>query len=98
MSRDYRYWKCCVDFWDIEALCTMIYDSIEITRATFLKHVDRQDLEDLEASLGYFRHPRQGLTCAGDYHVRYHRSVYKGRRVYYMRQSAIEYIFRNEES
>jgi hypothetical protein len=34
---------------------------------------------------------------AGDWHVSYHRSKYKGKTVYYFRHSAIEYIFIPED-
>jgi len=72
----------------------MIDDAIEITRKTFLKHVDRNSLKDTEISLGYEQHPRQGLTMAGDYYVSYHRSLLHNKRVYYFEHSAIEYVFR----
>ena len=71
----------------------MIDKNINISRETFLKYVNRDDLRDLETSLSYEQHPKRGLTMAGDYSVSYHRSKLHGRRVYYFRQSAIEYVF-----
>lgn len=71
----------------------MIADSIEVSRKTFLKHVDKEQLQDLEQTLGYDRHPKQGLTMAGDWHVSYHRSKLNGQRVYFFVHSAIEYVF-----
>lgn len=65
----------------------------DITRRTFLQHVDRENLRDVEKSLGYDEHPSQGLTMAGDYHVSYHRSVFRGQPCYFFRWSSIEYVF-----
>lgn len=64
-----------------------------ITRRTFLKHVDRRSLERVEAELGYSAHPAQGLTMAGDYHVAYYRSTFRGKPCVFFRWSAIEYVF-----
>ena len=94
-EQTYGYWTCCVDFsGDVGALIDMIDDSITITRKTFMHHVDPQDRTDLELRLGYELYWKRGLTCAQDYHVTYHRSKFKGKRVYYMKHAAIEYIFR----
>lgn len=76
----------------------MIDESTDITRRMFLKHVNRDDLRERERQLGYFEHPRQGLTMAGDWHVSYHRSWLHGRQVHYFRHSAIEYVFHEEAS
>lgn len=95
----YRYWKCCCDFPNTgrsyNALVDMINDNIEITRRTFLKHVDREEQRQMELSLSYVLHPRtdHGLTMAADWHVTYHRSKYAGKRVYYFRYSSTEYIY-----
>ena len=67
----------------------MIGSSIEITRRTFLKHVNLDDLKILEEDLGYDRH----LHMASDYAVSYYRSKLHGKRVYYFTQSSIEYVF-----
>ncbi len=74
-------------------LMDMIGSAVSVTRATFLRHVDRENLREIEAGLGYEAHPSRGLTMAGDWHVSYHRSKLFGKRVYYFRQSAIEHIF-----
>ena len=78
-------------------LCDMIDSGIEITRKTFLKHVDKMSLGDIEESLGYVAHPSMGLHMASDHHVTYYRGVLHGERVYYFVQSAIEYVFRTPE-
>lgn len=80
---------------DVQYLSDMIDDALEITRRTFLKHVDRNSLKGLERELGYEMHPKQGLTMSGDWAVSYHRSKLHSERVYYFRQSAIEYVFKN---
>jgi hypothetical protein len=96
--RKYRYYKSCVDFSVAEAskpdgLLSMIDNNIEITRETFLSKVDRDEFEELSTRLGYSLHPKCGLTMKNDFHVTYHRSQFRGKRVYYFRHSAIEYIF-----
>ena len=96
----YRFYRDCVS-WPERAekpggLSDMIDDAIDISRKTFLQHVDKLDLNYLEvASMGYAEHHKQGLTMAGDWHVTYHRSKLHGKRVYYFRHSAIEYVFTN---
>jgi hypothetical protein len=95
----YHYWKCCCDFPrsgpKLDGLNDMIQDNIEITRRTFLRHADQENLAGIARNLGYVDHHRQdhGLTLAGDGYVSYHRSKYRGHRVYYLWQSSIEYIF-----
>lgn len=74
-------------------LVDMIDSSLDVSRKTFLKHVDRESLQNLEVELGYEMHPKQGLTMAGDFHVSYHRSRLHGETVYYLKHSAIEYVF-----
>jgi len=91
---------CCVD-WPkrrVNDLIEMIDDSKEVTRKTFIANVGLASLRELETELGYSLHPSQGLTMAADYYVSYHKSKYKGRqRVYFVTQSAIEYVFASEE-
>jgi hypothetical protein len=94
----YEYYNNCVnwnrdDVYGPGGLCDMIDRATDITRRTFLGHVERESLSDVETQLGYAQHPSQGLTMAGDWHVSYHRSKLHGRRVYYFRHSAIEYVF-----
>ncbi len=71
----------------------MVDNAIQVSRQTFLKHVSRSDLHEIEAALGYESNPQKGETMAGDYHVSYHRSKLHGKRVYYFQHSAIEYVF-----
>jgi hypothetical protein len=94
----YFYYCNCVgwDSKDVNAeggLCDMVDSSIDITRSTFLKHIDKDSLYRIEKDLGYERFERRGLTMAKDWAVSYHRSKWHGKTVYYFRQSAIEYVF-----
>lgn len=75
-------------------LCDMISEATGITRKTFLRHVSREDREQVEQALGYAPHcPDAVLTMTRDYHVSYHRSHLHGQRVYFFKHSAIEYVF-----
>lgn len=65
----------------------------EVSRRTFLKHVDPEDRLKLECILGYAKHPKHGLTMAADYAVRYYRAKFKGELCYYVDWSSIFYIF-----
>jgi hypothetical protein len=55
--------------------------------------VGREQLSLLEEFLGYYKHPQQGLTMAGDWHVGYYQSKLNGETVYYFDHSRIEYVF-----
>lgn len=96
----YFYYNNCVG-WDSEdvnadgGLCNMIDSSVDITRSTFLKHVDREVLREIEKALGY---PMGRLTMAGDWAVSYHKSKLHGKTVYYFSHSCIEYVFVSEYS
>lgn len=74
-------------------LTDMVDAATDISRRTFLKHADRDNLLFLEWSLGYTAHHTHGLTMAGDWSVTYHRSKLLGERVYFFCHSAIEYVF-----
>ena len=92
------YYNNCVgwDPSDVDApggLIEMQEDALEITRATFLRHVDRAAVARLEAELGYATRRRDGLVMEDDYHVTYHRGRLHGARVYYFVHSAIEFVF-----
>ncbi len=98
MKQKLRYLRCCID-WprnDVHVeggLCDMIDEALGITRRTFLLHTDRDDRIRLERGLGYEADARRGLTINQDFLVSYHRSRLHGKRVYYLRNSAIEYVF-----
>lgn len=91
------FFNTCVawDHDDVPALNDLIDAKVPITRRTFRRHVDLDDLARVERSLAYERHPRQGLTMAGDWHVGYFRSKLHGRTVYGFDHSHIEHVFHN---
>jgi len=74
-------------------LSDMVDNATDITRKTFLKHVNKTDITGLEAALGYSKHYKQGLTMGNDWHVSYCRSKLHNKIVYYFCHSAIEYVF-----
>lgn len=99
MSTPRKFFNSCVN-WpesDVHApggLCDMIASAIQITRRTFLRNVDQQDEAELEKAFGYAPHDKtSSLTMARDWAVSYHRSKLHGKVVYYIRHSAIEYVF-----
>ena len=88
-----RYLTNCVES-TADPIIDMVDNSREITRRTFLKHVDRDDQLHLEqGGLGYVAHPSQGLTMARDWAVRYYKSKFEGNPCVYFDNSCIEYIF-----
>jgi hypothetical protein len=75
-------------------LIDMIDQNQAVTRRTFLKNVDRKDEAELERAFGYAPHdPTASLRMSKDWAVSYHRSKLHGKTVYYIRHSAIEYVF-----
>lgn len=98
MQQKMKYLRSCVT-WpkrDVHCdggLCDMIDQAREVTRETFLRNVDSDDLIVLEKGLGYERNAMKGLTMASDCYVEYYRSKLHGKRVYFLRWSAIEYVF-----
>lgn len=81
----YRFSLSCVES-TYEAIRAMIEVEKPITLKTFRR---RCDSKGLERSLGYDR----GFPLCRDWHVGYYRSMYEGRRCYYLRWSGIEHIF-----
>ena len=76
-------------------LCDMISSGQDITRRTFLRHVDRASRGEVEQALGYAPHdPGAVLTMKRDFHVSYHKGKLHGETVYFFKHSAIEYVFR----
>lgn len=94
----YKYFNNCVGWErsDVDSpggLSDMIDMAIDISRETFLKNVDKDDMKNLEKDFGYANNSKNGLTMVNDYHVSYHRSKLHGKRVYFFCHSCIEYIF-----
>lgn len=94
----YHYYTNCVNWprGDVDkpgGLRDLIDGRREISRRTFLRHVERADLAELADGLAYASHPSRGLTMAADWHIEYFRSRLHGATVYGFRHSAIEYVF-----
>jgi hypothetical protein len=83
----YVYETCCVDC-DGPSIIAMLEAAREVSLKTFRR---RCDTREWEAKMGYERHG--GLPLSRDWHVSYHKSVFRGRPCYYAVHSAIEYIF-----
>lgn len=97
-----NYFNNCVN-WDPDdvdeegGLSDMVASGREITRRTFLKHVHRDSLREVESDLGYpaWRGPAmRPLTIVRDYHVRYHKGKLHGQWVVWLTHSAVEYVFK----
>lgn len=86
----YQYLTCCVES-TCEDLDEMVDAAIDVTYRTMLKHCP--GLIDWAEGVGYARDSRRGLTLKNEWAVDFHRSKYQGQRCYYVRWSAIEYIF-----
>ena len=74
---------------DADTVNAIIDRNREITRRTFTRHVDLEDLKLVERSLGYDK----DFRMTQDWHVSYHKSRLDGKPVYYFRHSAIEFVF-----
>lgn len=92
MKRKFYYFKSCVEHtsYDTHLLLEMIENAREIKVNTFLRNCN---WTPLVKSLGLAIGNEKGLHLKDDYHVEYYRSTYDGVPCYYMKHSAIEYIF-----
>ena len=85
----FHYATCCVES-DGESITTMVDAERSITYRTALKHM--VGLLEWAGAHGYeCRAPN--LTLKNDWSVSFHKSVYRGKPCYYVRWSAIEYIW-----
>ena len=76
-------------------ITAMMDKAREINRETFFRNTEWKPVAE---ALGYHVGPGRGLCLRGDYHPRYYRSQWRGRRCYVMVWSAIEHIFTGGES
>jgi hypothetical protein len=72
------------------SITKMVESSKEITFSTFSQHCD---YKELATSLGYAFGNQKGLHLQDDYHVRFFKSKFNGKKCCFVVQSAIEYIF-----
>lgn len=90
-----KYLKCCVDFKrsEVPNLDKMIDEASNITYKTFIKHVGRKKTSLLFPFYNWGRKKEGTIKLKDDWAVSFHKSKLKGVLVYYIRHSAIEYIF-----
>lgn len=94
----YHYWQSCVGFTgDLYDLMDMVDSAAEIKWKTFRQHVATKDLENLFPDYHWKKgkpgKDKWGLHIKDDWHVTYHRSKIRGKTVYFICHSHIEYIF-----
>jgi len=70
-------------------LCDMIASGRDITRLTFCRRVHPEDRREVERALGYDR----DFPISKDFAVRFMSGLLHGRRVWWIKHSAIEYVF-----
>lgn len=94
MLKPYRYWKSCVDLhgYQVELLNRMIDDERPIIFETFLGRC--AGVQRWAEEHGYAKNHLFGLTLREDTLVRFYRSKWRGERCYFIRWSAIEFIWR----
>lgn len=68
----------------------MVDRARDISYETFMRQCDCADLVE---NMGYATGREVGLHLKDDWHVSYHKSTFQGMPCYYMRHSAIEYVF-----
>lgn len=93
MPQEFRYLTCCVQAKG-EDITAMVEQARPITLRVFAKHCDWRPLA---RTLGYQLGRGRGLQLRQDWHVRYYRSVYQGAPCYFLKHSAIEYIFTRQD-
>lgn len=89
-----QYLTSCVELTtrDLDALHGMVDCGRQVSYRTARDHIGRDVLASVFPDYKWTRTPG-GLSMRHDWHVGYFRSVFRGRPVYYVVHSAIEYIF-----
>jgi len=94
----WRCWKSCPEMEgpEVALLDAMIERERDITYRTFLRVVGLDAVRQFSATHGYVMDRRHdhGTTLKHDWHVGYYRSVWGAELVYFIRWSAMEFIFR----
>lgn len=85
-----EYITCCINS-TADAIRDLIEHERAITYRTALKRIGRTNLARVFPD--YDWRGQGGLTMKRDWHVGYYKSRYLGRPCYFVRHSAIEYIF-----
>ena len=93
-KKTYQY--CCVSPKNLTELNYIIDNSKKITYKTLRNNVNSESFKEVKEMLGYNRQLWHdcGITLKSDWAVSFYKSkTPKGKLVYYIRHSAIEYIF-----
>lgn len=93
-SHNFRFYATCISSGDGKAIQEMVDGGRSITRRTFLKWVDLDEMAEIETDLGY----GPWLKMAKDWYVSYNKGRYKGVPAVWFTWSAIEHIFVAEEA
>ena len=92
----YRYEASCPELGErVDALNAMIEAQVETTYSAMLRNC--AGMMEWADRIGYERYPAQGLTLKNDWHVGYYRSEFEGKPCYFLRWSAMEFIWVKEE-
>jgi hypothetical protein len=78
---------------DVPDLHAMIDSARAVTYGTFRKNVGAEEMDDWASGMGYAVGSGRGLRLGGDWHVRFCKSKWKGRKCYYIVHSGTEYIW-----
>lgn len=89
--RAYEFVGSCVSL-DGPDITKMIELERQITYLTFQKWLP-QELKRFAETFGYEKNQRVGLSIRNDWHLGFYKSKYQGREAYFIRHSAIEYIW-----
>lgn len=99
----YRYRTNCVNS-TAALICPMVDAARSVTWETFKAHVPVREVQSVFPHYSYRGEHRNAegeqvapLHIKNDYAVSFHRSMFDGERCYYIRHSAIEYIFTQEQ-
>lgn len=89
MRKTYTYETCCVHS-TAEKIGAMTEQARPVTFRTFARHC--AGLLEWAHAMLYSVGPEKGLHLKDDWAVHFHKSVYDGKRCYYIDHSRIEYI------
>jgi len=86
--RRYHYHTCCIESKG-EWINDMTQQARDVTLRTFRRNC--AGVREWAEAHGYSR--QLGISLCNDWHVSYHKSRYRGQPCYYVRWSAIEFIW-----
>lgn len=87
-----QYLTSCVETLDIDSLRKMCDRGRQVSYRTARDKIGRDVLASVFPDYKWTRTPG-GLSMRHDWHIGYFKSVFRGKPVYYVVHSAIEYIF-----